>query len=63
MTLPRVWLLGVYAFLFQKRERRVLLRIQDRRGAWLFTADGIAFDELRSGLQAIRTRHTAGLQP
>ena len=58
VTLPRVWLLGLYAFLFKKRERRVLLRIQDRRGAWLFTADGIALDELRHGFAAIRARHS-----
>ena len=63
MTLPRVWLLGVFAFLFKKRERRVLLRIQDRRGSWLFTADGIALDDLRSGLSTIRDRHRLKAAP
>lgn len=57
MTLPRVWLLGIYAFLVKKREQRVLVRIQDRRGAWLFTADGIALDDLRDGFCTIRSRY------
>jgi hypothetical protein len=57
MTVPRVWLLGIYALLFKKHERRALLRIQDRRGAWLFTVDGIALDDLRDGLRVVRARY------
>ena len=56
MTLPRVWLLGVYAFLFQKRERRVFLRLVDPWGAWLFSVGGISLNELRAGIATIRRR-------
>ena len=43
--------------LFKKREHRVLLRIQDQRGAWLFTVEGIKLDDLRAGLHQIWERY------
>ena len=59
LTVPRVWLLGVYAVLVPKRNRRVLLRVQDRRGAWLFTVDGIELDELGGGLRSVRATYAS----
>jgi hypothetical protein len=59
MTLPRVWFLGVLAAAFPKRERRVLLRLADRRGAWLFEVDGISLSDLRTGIALIRQRCAA----
>ncbi len=56
MTVPRVWLLGVFAALFKKRERRVLLRLSDPRGAWVFSVEGIGLRELREGIATIRAR-------
>ena len=47
---------GVFAFLFKRQGRRVLLRIEDRSGDWLFEVSGIKLDELRSGLAEIRRR-------
>lgn len=52
-----VFFFGVFAFLFKRRERRVLLRIEDRSGDWLFEVSGIKLNELRSGLAEIRRRH------
>lgn len=57
MTLPRVWFFGILATLFQKRERHVLLRVADRRGAWLFAVEGISLADLRSGIDQLRRRY------
>jgi len=59
MMVPRVWLLGVFAALFKKRERRVLLRLADPRDAWVFSVEGISLRELRAGIATIRDRHRA----
>ena len=59
MTVPRVWLLGIVAAVFRKRERRVLLRLQDGRGAWVFEVDGISLGDLRAGIDAIRSANVA----
>ena len=59
MTVPRVWLLGIFAAAFRKRERRVLLRLQDGRGAWVFEVDGISLGDLRTGIDAIRSANVA----
>jgi hypothetical protein len=63
MTVPRVWLLGVFAALFKKRDRSVLLRVQDRRGAWLFAVEGITRNDLRLGLDTIRANYAARGRP
>jgi len=42
---------------FKKRQRRVLLRLQDRRRAWLFEVDGISLNDLRAGTEAIRSTY------
>ena len=57
MTVPRVWLLGVFAALFPTRERHVLLRVSDRRGPWMFEVSGIRLGELRKGIAKIRRQH------
>lgn len=57
MTVPRVWFLGIFATLFQKRERHVLLRVADGRGAWLFAVEGISLADLRSGMDQLRRRY------
>lgn len=57
MTVPRVWFLGIFAALFPRRDRSVLFRLADDRGALLFEVDGIGLDELREGLVEIRRRH------
>lgn len=57
VTGPRVWLFGIFAMLVPRRERRVLLRLADDRGGWLFHVDGIGLDEIRAGLDRIRRRH------
>jgi hypothetical protein len=59
MTVPRVWFLGIFAAFFKKRERHVLLRVADPRGAWLFAVEGISLNELRAGIAAIRGRYRA----
>jgi hypothetical protein len=66
MTVPRVWLLGVFAALVKKRERRVLLRVADRGGAWMFSVDGIssassARGSPRSEIDIASSRRPAGL--
>lgn len=57
MTVPRVLVFGIYAALFKRRDRHVLLRLQDRRGAWVFEVDGITLHELRAGIDAIHAAH------
>lgn len=57
---PAVLLVGVLGFLFRGAGRRVVLRVSDRRGDWLFDVPGIKIDELRLGLAQIRRRHTKG---
>jgi hypothetical protein len=59
MTLPRVWFLGVLAAVFPKRDRHVLLRLADRRGAWVFEVDGISLSDLRTGIASIRQQRAA----
>lgn len=62
MTVPRVFLLGMLAALFKKQERRVLLRLQDNRGSWIFEVDGINLRDLRAGIDAIRSAHVGDLR-
>jgi hypothetical protein len=57
VSVPVVWLLGVFAALFPRRERRVLLRVADPRGAWMFAVEGISLSELRGGVATIRRRY------
>lgn len=59
MTVPRVWLFGVFAILFRKTERHVLLRLADERGAWVFEVDGITIGDLRAGITELRQRYVA----
>ena len=47
---------GVLAFLFKRRGQRLLLRVEDKRGVWLFQVDGIDLEDLRAGLADIRQR-------
>jgi hypothetical protein len=61
VSVPLVWLLGVFGAFFPRRERRVLLRVADPRGAWLFAVDGISLSELRAGVAAIRRQYRAQL--
>jgi hypothetical protein len=56
-TAPRIMLLGILAAWFTRRERRVLLRLADHRGAWVFAVEGISLSELRAGITTIRRRH------
>ena len=63
MTLPRVWLLGVLAALFKRRDRMVLLRVLDRRGAWLLEVEGVTLHELRLGLDTILHRYAGSRIP
>ena len=58
-TAPRIMLLGIFAAWFTRRERRVLLRLADHRGAWVFAVEGISLNELRAGIATIRRRHLA----
>jgi hypothetical protein len=57
VSVPIVWLLDIFAALFPRRERRVLLRFADPRGAWMFAVEGISLSELRRGIATIRRRH------
>ena len=59
--IPSVFFFGVLAFLFKRRGRRLMLRVEDRRGDWLFEVHGIGLDDLQSGLSKIRNQR--GLQP
>lgn len=54
--IPSVFFFGVLAFLFKRRGQRLLLRVEDQRGDWLFEVQGIDLDELRAGLSDIRQR-------
>ena len=54
---PAVLLLGVLGFFFKNSSRPVVLRIEDRRGEWLFDVPGIKVDELRDGLAQIEDRY------
>jgi hypothetical protein len=58
-TAPRIMLLGTFAAWFKRQERRVLLRLADHRGAWVFAVEGISLNELRAGIATIRRRHLA----
>lgn len=55
--IPSVFFFGVFAFLFKRSGRRLLLRVEDQRGDWLFQVDGIDLDDLRAGLAEVRQRH------
>jgi hypothetical protein len=54
--IPSVLFFGVFAFLFKRRGQRLLLRVEDQQGDWLFDVRGIDLDDLRSGLSDIRQR-------
>ena len=57
VTFPAVFFFGVFAFLFKQQGSRVLLRVEDQQGDWLFEVSGIKLVELREGLATIRSRH------
>lgn len=57
--IPSVFFFGIFAFLFKRRGQRVLLRVEDQRGDWLFQVDGIDLDDLRAGLATIRQQRGA----
>jgi hypothetical protein len=57
VSFPAVLFFGLWAFLFKHGGRRVVLRIGDREGDWLFDVPGIKVRELCDGLAAIRARH------
>ena len=48
---------GLWGFLFKQGGRRVVLRIGDREGDWLFDVPGIKVHELCDGLAEIRAQH------
>lgn len=57
VTFPAVFFFGLFAFLLKQQGRRVLLRVEDQQGDWLFEVSGIKLVELREGLATIRSRH------
>ena len=57
VSFPAVLFLGLWAFLFKQGGRRVVLRIGDREGEWLFDVPGIKVRELCDGLAEIRAQH------
>lgn len=57
VSFPAVLLVGLWAFLFKQGGRRVILRVADREGAWLFEVPGIEVGELSEGLAGIRAHH------
>ena len=48
---------GLWGLLFKQGGRRVVLRIGDREGDWLFDVPGIKVNELSDGLAEIRAQH------
>lgn len=54
MSVPRVWLFGIVAALFQRRTDTVLVRISTVDGNWVFGVDDLTADELRAGLDRLR---------
>ena len=57
VSFPAVFFFGVWAFLFKQGGRRVVLRIGDREGKWLFDVPGIKVRGLCDGLAEIRAQH------
>jgi len=57
VSFPAVLCFGLWAFLFKQGGRRVVLRIGDRQGEWLFDVPGIKVRELCDGLAKIRAQH------
>lgn len=54
MSVPRVWLFGLFAALFQRRTDTALVRISTDDGDWVFGVDDLTADELRAGLAKLR---------
>ena len=57
VSFPAVLFFGLWAFLFRQGGRRVVLRVADREGDWLFDVPGIKVRELSDGLAEIRAQH------
>ena len=57
MSVPRVWLLGLVAALFQRRTDTALVRISTADGNWVFGVDDLTLDELRAGLDRLRPHY------
>ena len=57
VSFPAVLFFGLWAFLFKQGGRRVVLRVGDREGDWLFDVPGIKVHELSDGLAEIRAQH------
>lgn len=57
VSAPAVLLFGPLGFLFKSSGRRVVLKVGDKRGDWLFDVPGIKIGELRGGIEQIRSRY------
>jgi len=53
ITLPRLAILGVLAFVVPKTTPSTFLIVEDRRGPWIFSVPDLTSVELRLGLEPI----------